>query len=130
MCLGGKPGLGELSESLATVAGCISSPGNVPLPAQPFPNPPRGCVNLPQLCGTTCVVASELVRTIFSSWRSLSQVVVAVKAIPAACREKGKNQGLLFLGGIIPAPAPGPACPSATLILSWQDPTAPKSQLR
>lgn len=67
----GKPGLGEFSESLATVAGWISFPGIIPLLANP-----------PQLCGTTCVVAPELVRAIFSSWRSLSQVIVVVKAIP------------------------------------------------
>lgn len=41
VCLGGKPGLSELSESLATAASWISSPRNIPLPAQPFPDPPE-----------------------------------------------------------------------------------------
>lgn len=40
-------------------------------------------------------------------------------------QRKGKNQGLLFPGVVIPAPA----CPSAALILSQRDPTAPKLQL-
>lgn len=44
MCLEEKPGLGELSESLATVAGWISTPGNVP--QKPFSKHPRGCKNL------------------------------------------------------------------------------------
>lgn len=88
MCLGGKPGLCELSESLATVEGWIHPLGMSPSPHSPSPTP--------QLCGTTCVVALELVRAIFSGWRSPSQVVVAVKAIPTACRGKGKDQRLLF----------------------------------
>lgn len=46
MCLGEKPGLGELSESLATVAGRISTPGNIALLQQPFSKHPRGCKNL------------------------------------------------------------------------------------
>lgn len=39
LCLGEKPGFDELSESLTTAAGWISSPGKLPLPTQPFPDP-------------------------------------------------------------------------------------------
>lgn len=97
----------------------------------PWKCPPEALLQTPQGLQEpvpTCVVAPELVRAIFSSWRSPSQVVIAVKAIPAVCGGKGRNQRLLFPSWVISASAP--ACPSATLILCMQDPTAPKSQLR
>lgn len=52
----------------------------------------------------TCVVSPELVRAIFGSRGSLSQVIVVVRAIPAAQREEGKSQASPFLARIAPFP--------------------------